>query len=125
MAILEQEQAEAREEALHQEKLREEERKIRQDLEEARKVGMRYIIIIIWPCGLSILLLATLEVANVFRFPLLLESEWVAYCCTCRDHLGVQISSQVFSILKTNLAVKTLNWLLTVSTHKQLWLQNS
>lgn len=38
MAILEQEQAKAREEALHQEKLRAEERKFSEALEESKKV---------------------------------------------------------------------------------------
>lgn len=43
MALLEQEQAKARDEALHQEKLREEERKISEALEESKKV--RYVTI--------------------------------------------------------------------------------
>lgn len=39
LALLQQEQAKAREEALHQEKLREEEQKISEALEESKKVG--------------------------------------------------------------------------------------
>lgn len=39
MALLEQERAKAREEAKHQEKLTEEERKISEALEESKKVG--------------------------------------------------------------------------------------
>lgn len=44
LALLEQEQAKAREEALHQEKLREEERKISEAFEESKKVCDKILI---------------------------------------------------------------------------------